>query len=120
MIDRGIWEGYSYRLSGLIYCADCGHTGALSVPTRSTVEDTTIPILPFNAETIEAKNGECVSHYVKTSVLEAAILQAIQAVSKYVLENEDEFIQQLKAVWNEQQPRTANNGYGRSAERHHE
>ena len=30
-----------------------------------------------------------------------AILQAIQAVSKYVLENEDEFISQLKAVWND-------------------
>lgn len=52
----------------------------------------------------------------KTSVLEAAILQAIQAVSKYVLENEDEFIQQLKAVWNEQQTRTANNGYQELAE----
>ena len=38
-----------------------------------------------------------VSHFVKTSVLEAAILQAIQAVSKYVLENEEEFIAQLKA-----------------------
>ena len=56
------------------------------------------------------------SHYVKTSVLEAAILQAIQAVSKYVLENEDEFIQQLKAVWNEQQTRTANNGSQELAE----
>lgn len=31
----------------------------------------------------------------------AAILQAIQAVSKYVLENEEEFIAQLKAVWSE-------------------
>ena len=70
----------------------------------------------FNAAIIEAKSGECVSHYVKTSVLEAAILQAIQAVSKYVLENEDEFIQQLKAVWNEQQTRTANNGYQELAE----
>lgn len=74
----------------------------------------------FQCGNYRSKSGECVSHYVKTSVLEAAILQAIQAVSKYVLENEDEFIQQLKAVWNEQQPRTANNGYGRSAERHHE
>ena len=55
MMDRSIWEGYSYSLSGLIYCADCGRTEALSVPMRSTVEDTTIPILPFNAETIEAK-----------------------------------------------------------------
>lgn len=65
----------------------------------------------FQCGNYRSKSGECVSHYVKTSVLEAAILQAIQAGSKYVLENEDEFIQQLKAVWNEQQTRTANNGY---------
>ena len=70
----------------------------------------------FQCGNYRSKSGECVSHYVKTSVLEAAILQAIQAVSKYVLENEDEFIQQLKAVWNEQQTRTANNGYQELAE----
>ena len=69
-----------------------------------------IPILLFNAATIEVPTAECVSHYVKTSVLEAVILQAIQTVSKYVLENEAEFIDQLKAVWNVQQSRTANNG----------
>ena len=70
----------------------------------------------FQCGNYRSKSGECVSHYVKTSVLEAAILQAIQAVSKYVLENEDECIQQLKAVWNEQQTRTANNGYQELAE----
>ena len=70
----------------------------------------------FQCGNYRSKSGECVSRYVKTSVLEAAILQAIQAVSKYVLENEDEFIQQLKAVWNEQQTRTANNGYQKLAE----
>ena len=70
----------------------------------------------FQCGNYRSKSGECVSHYVKTSVLEAAILQAIQAGSKYVLENEDEFIQQLKVVWNEQQTRTANNGYQELAE----
>ena len=54
--------------------------------------------------------------YVKTSVLEAAILRAIQAVSKYVLENEAEFIDQLKAVWNEHQAKTADNGQQELAE----
>ena len=35
----------------------------------------------FQCGNYRSKSGECVSHYVKTSVLEAAILQAIQAVS---------------------------------------
>ena len=55
----------------------------------------------FQCGNYRNKGTECVSHFVKTSVLEAAILQAIQAVSKYVLENEEEFIAQLKAVWSE-------------------
>lgn len=60
--------------------------------------------------------NDCVSHYVKTSVLEAAILRAIQAVSKYVLENEAEFIDQLKVVWNEHQARASDNGQQELAE----
>ena len=35
----------------------------------------------FQCGNYRSKSGECVSRYVKTSVLEAAILQAIQAVS---------------------------------------
>lgn len=111
---------YSHRLSGLVYCADCGARMGFISPEANHSEKHYDSDSAFQCGNYRSKSGGCVSHYVKTSVLEAAILQAIQAVSKYVLENEDEFIQQLKAVWNEQQPRTANNGYGRSAERHHE
>ena len=50
------------------------------------------------------------SHFIKTSALEAAILQAIKAVSQYVIENEAEFISQLKTVWNESKSKSANNG----------
>lgn len=46
----------------------------------------------------------------KTSVLEAAISQAIQTVSKYVLENEAEFVSQLKAVWNENKAKHTDTG----------
>lgn len=102
---------YSHRLSGLVYCADCGSRMGFISPEANHSETHYDSDSAFQCGNYRSKSGECVSHYVKTSVLEAAILQAIQAVSKYVLENEDEFIQQLKVVWNEQQTRTANNGY---------
>ena len=60
---------------------------ALSAPILGTEKSTTIQIPLFNVAITVTKV--------------AAILQAIQAVSKYVLENEDEFISQLKAVWND-------------------
>ena len=102
---------YSHRLSGLVYCADCGSRMGYISPEANHSKTHYDSDSAFQCGNYRSKSGECVSHYVKTSVLEAAILQAIQTVSKYVLENEDEFIQQLKAVWNEQQTRTANNGY---------
>jgi len=70
----------------------------------------------FQCGNYRSATSDCVSHYVKTSVLEAAILRAIQAVSKYVLENEAEFIDQLKVVWNEHQARTSDNGQQELAE----
>ena len=36
-----------------------------------------------------------------SSVLETVILKAIQAVSRYALENEAEFVADLKSVWDE-------------------
>ena len=94
---------YSHRLSGLVYCADCGSRMGYISPEANHSKTHYDSDSAFQCGNYRSKSGECVSHYVKTSVLEAAILQAIQAVSKYVLENEDEFIQQLKTVWNEHQ-----------------
>ena len=92
------------------YCADCGARMGFISPEAKHGDKHYDSDSAFQYGNYRNTATECVSHYVKTSVLEAVILQAIQTVSKYVLENEAEFIDQLKAVWNEQQSRTANNG----------
>lgn len=101
---------YSHRLSGLVYCADCGARMGFISPDAKHGAKHYDSDSAFQCGNYRSSAAECVSHYVKTSVLEAAVLQAIQTVSKYVLENEAEFIDQLKAVWDEHQSRTANNG----------
>ena len=101
---------YSHRLSGLVYCADCGARMGFISPDAKHGDKHYDSDSAFQCGNYRSTEAECVSHYVKTSVLEAAVLQAIQTVSKYVLENEAEFIDQLRAVWNEHQTRATSNG----------
>ena len=101
---------YSHLLSGLVYCADCGSRMGFISPDAKRSEKHYDSDSAFQCGNYRNKNSECVSHFIKTSALEAAILQAIKAVSKYVIENEAEFVAQLKAVWNESRSRSAANG----------
>ena len=39
----------------------------------------------------------CTSHYISVEAVETAILQAIQMVSQYALEDQEEFIARLQA-----------------------
>ena len=107
---------YSHRLSGLVYCADCGARMGFISPDARHGDKHYDSDSAFQCGNYRSTAVECVSHYVKTSVLEAAVLQAIQTVSKYVLENEAEFIDQLRAVWNEHQTRATNSGQQELAE----
>ena len=101
---------YSHRLSGLVYCADCGSRMGFISPDAKRSGKHYDSDSAFQCGNYQNQNSECVSHFIKTSALEAAILQAIKAVSKYVIENEAEFVAQLKAVWNESRSRSAANG----------
>ena len=101
---------YSHRLSGLVYCADCGSRMGFVSPDAKHSGKHYDSDSAFQCGNYRNQNSECVSHFIKTSALEAAILQAIKAVSKYVIENEAEFVSQLKAVWNESKSRSAANG----------
>ena len=46
---------YSHRLSGMIYCADCGSRMGSSAPKQGKAENIMIPILLFNVAIIEIR-----------------------------------------------------------------
>ena len=101
---------YTHRLSGLVYCADCGSRMGFISPEAKHGEKHFDSDSAFQCGNYRNRGTECVSHFIKTSVLETAILQSIQAVSQFALENEEEFISQLKSIWDRSKTQNADTG----------
>lgn len=91
----------SHRLSGLIYCADCGGRMGHSLQKN---KDTAYSY--WQCGNYRGNHG-CSSHYVKTTTIEELLLMAIQSISKYALENQDAFIDQLQQMWDRQQEQSS-------------
>ena len=80
------------RLTGLLYCADCGAklTHRNSLLQGKYIDDA------FICSRYRGLVQDCTIHYIPTQKLEAAILSAIQRISWYVCNNEQEFIQRVQ------------------------
>ena len=92
---------FTHRLSGLIWCADCGGRMSYSAAPYSKIVAGTDRDSEHNYQCSNYRNRyhQCFNHYIKASDLEAIILKAVQTVSEHVLENEDAFIDQLMEQW---------------------
>ena len=80
------------RLTGLLYCADCGAklTHRHSLVQGKWIEDA------FICSSYRQLTRDCSMHHIPTAKMEAAILAAIQRVSWYVRNNEAEFIERVR------------------------
>ena len=90
---------FYHRLSGMAFCADCGaRLGYKASPHEKGKEWDPLKG-GYQCGNYRNIYHSCESHYISIKNLEAAILQAVQAVSGYVLEDEDRFIGQLMEQW---------------------
>ncbi len=86
-------EGKPNPLTGLLYCAECG---AKLHSHRNGEENC------YNCPTYTQKKA-CCSHYIRTSTVKQLLLEAIQTVSKYAIENELSFAAQVREATQVQQ-----------------
>lgn len=104
-ISRG---PYFHRLSGMVFCADCGSRLGYHAQNKKDSDEWDPMSGGFQCSKYRNIYLACSSHYVGIKQLEAALLKAVQAVSQYVLQDEDAFIDQLMTQWElKQQQATA-------------
>ena len=90
---------FYHRLSGMAFCADCGSRLRYNAPPHEKDKEWDPLKGGYQCGNYCNIYHSCSSHYISIKNLEAAILQAVQAVSGYVLEDEDGFIEQLMEQW---------------------
>ena len=84
-------EGPPHRLTGLLFCKDCGR----KLSHRFTTVQQKYPDDAFVCSGYRRLTDDCTMHYIPTKSIEKLLLTSIQRISYYVKENEQEFIQKV-------------------------
>ncbi len=87
--------GITSRLSGLVYCADCGERMNYSSYRARTSPDADSSYI-FQCSGFMAHPRRCTNHYIKESTIEKAVSQAVRTVMKHAFADEDTFIADLQ------------------------
>jgi DNA invertase Pin-like site-specific DNA recombinase len=86
-------NGGANPLTGVLYCADCGHKMHHKTGTSNNVN---IPHDEYVCSSYRHYSRSCTYHYIRAVVVEELILSAIRRVSRYVRENEAEFVKRVR------------------------
>lgn len=86
-------DGEPNPLTGVLYCADCG---AKLYHKRGNTGRPDQPHDEYVCSSYRHYSRTCTCHYIRVSVVENLILDAIRRVSKYALENEAAFVQRVR------------------------
>ena len=80
-------------LTGVLYCADCGQK---MYHKRGSTGRPDQPHHEYVCSSYRHYSRSCTCHYIRVSVVESLVLEAIWRVSGYVRENETEFIERVR------------------------
>ena len=123
IIDRETWDlaqaartvvrrtdtfGEPNPLTGLVYCADCGkrmYNHRSRGNKADLVADPQTGLYPVDRYECSTYNvnyyysdNNCYSHSITSRALRSLVLETIQTVSQYAIENREEFIQRVRSA----------------------
>ena len=88
------------RLSGYVYCADCGRR--MTLQTHHSKKNKDEYTYSFRCGGYVSKVNSCTIHSIEASKIEALLLATVQRISRLVLQDEEAFALELQRIWKEQ------------------
>lgn len=103
-VRRPDHSGVPNRLTGLLYCADCG--GKMYNERAETVKGKQKN--NYLCSSYRKQTADCTMHFIRSAVVEELILQALREVGGFARDNEVEFVRLVMEKSTIQQEKTAN------------
>ena len=94
------WGTHTNRLSGYLYCADCGRR--MTLQTHYSKKDGSVQY-SYRCGGYASKINSCTAHGITASAVEELLLSTVQRLSRFVLQDEQAFAIELKKLWDDQQ-----------------
>lgn len=89
------WGSHHNRLSGYLYCADCGRR--LALQTHHSKKDGSDEY-SYRCGGISSKINPCTPHSISVDNVESLLLSSIQRISRFVTEDEQAFALELQRI----------------------
>lgn len=90
------WGSHYHRLSGYLYCADCGRR--MTLQTHYSRKDGSVEY-SFRCGGYASRVDSCTAHGISADSVEAILLSAVQRISRLVMKDEKAFAAELQRLW---------------------
>lgn len=100
-VDRAsAWGSHSNRLSGYLFCADCGNR--MTLQTHYSKKDGSV-LYSYRCGKYASRVNSCTAHSISANDVEALLLSTIKRISRFALQDEKAFALELQSLWEEKQ-----------------
>ncbi len=100
-VDRASpWGSHSHRLSGYLFCADCGKR--MTLQTHYSRKDGSVQY-SYRCGGYASRIDSCTAHGISANNVEALILSSVQRICRLVLKDEKAFALELQSMWSQKQ-----------------
>lgn len=90
------WGSHTNRLSGYLYCADCGRR--LTLQTHYSKRDGSVQY-SYRCGGYASRVNSCTAHSISADNVEALVLSSVKRFSQFVLQDENAFAAELQSLW---------------------